>query len=481
MSEITELAAETLHLQRTARVAGDPRILIIDDEDAIRESLDTLLTLEGFAVSTAFDGPSGMELLSRNEYDLLLLDLALPGQSGIDLLPRIVEMQPNLPVIMITAYGTVGNVVDAIRAGAENFVQKPWDNEKLLADIRAAVARHRAEEEVVQLKRTLKQRYNFENIVGKSEPMLRLFDLIAQVAPSRSTVLIQGESGTGKELIAKAIHANSPRRDRPFVPVNTGAVPSELLESTLFGHVKGAFTSAVTAKKGLFEVANGGTLFLDEIGTMGMDMQAKILRVLQDRRFMHLGGVQEIQVDVRIIAATNVNLQEAVREGRFREDLFYRLNVISLELPPLRSRREDIPLLAAHFLKFYAEENGTEDRSLSPEAMRIIMDYEWPGNVRELENAMERGVVLSTSRTISPDLLPTQLTGSTYSASLLDHQPNASLFDLMEEIERRIISDRLERCHWNQTDAAEYFKIPLSTLNQKIKRLNVEVKKRARD
>jgi DNA-binding NtrC family response regulator len=481
MSEITELAAETLHLQRTARVAGDPRILIIDDEEAIRESLDTLLTLEGFSVSTAVDGPSGMELLSRNEFDLLLLDLALPGQSGIDLLPRIVEMHPNLPVIMITAYGTVGNVVDAIRAGAENFVQKPWDNEKLLADIRAAVARHRAEEEVVQLKRTLKQRYNFENIVGKSEPMLRLFDLIAQVAPSRSTVLIQGESGTGKELIAKAIHANSPRRDRPFVPVNTGAVPSELLESTLFGHVKGAFTSAVTAKKGLFEVANGGTLFLDEIGTMGMDMQAKILRVLQDRRFMHLGGVQEIQVDVRIIAATNVNLQEAVREGRFREDLFYRLNVISLELPPLRARREDIPLLAAHFLKFYAEENGTEDRSLSPEAMRIIMDYEWPGNVRELENAMERGVVLSTSRTISPDLLPAQLTGSTYSASLLDHQPNASLFDLMEEIERRIISDRLERCHWNQTDAAEYFKIPLSTLNQKIKRLNVEVKKRARD
>jgi DNA-binding NtrC family response regulator len=481
MSEATELAAETLHLQRTARVVGEPRILIIDDEDAIRESLDTLLTLEGFSVNMAIDGRSGMELLARNEYDLLLLDLALPGQSGIDLLPRIIEMQPNLPVIMITAYGTVGNVVDAIRAGAENFVQKPWDNEKLLADIRAAVARHRAEEEVVQLKRTLKQRYNFENIVGKSEPMLRLFDLVAQVAPSRSTVLIQGESGTGKELIAKAIHANSPRREHPFVPVNTGAVPSELLESTLFGHVKGAFTSAVTAKKGLFEVANGGTLFLDEIGTMGMDMQAKILRVLQDRRFMHLGGVQEIQVDVRIIAATNVNLQEAVREGRFREDLFYRLNVINLELPPLRSRREDIPLLSAHFLKFYAEENGTEARSLSPEAMRIVMDYEWPGNVRELENAMERGVVLSTTRTISPDLLPAQLIGSTYSASLLDHQPNASLFDLMEEIERRIISDRLERCHWNQTEASEYFKIPLSTLNQKIKRLNVEVKKRARD
>lgn len=481
MSEVTEMAAESLHLQRTEQAAGIPHILIIDDEAAIRESLETLLSLEGFTVSIARDGASGLELLSRNQYDLLLLDLALPGESGIDLLPRILEVQPNLPVIMITAYGTVGNVVDAIRAGAENFVQKPWDNEKLLADIRTAIARHRAEEEVIQLKRTLKQRYNFENIVGKSEPMLRLFDLIAQVAPSRSTVLLQGESGTGKELIAKALHANSPRRDHPFVPVNTGAVPSDLLESTLFGHVKGAFTSAVSAKKGLFEIAHGGTLFLDEIGTMNMDMQAKILRVLQDRRFMHLGGVQEIQVDVRIIAATNVNLQEAVREGRFREDLFYRLNVITLELPALRSRREDIPLLAAHFLKFYAEENGTAEPSLAPETLRILMEHEWPGNVRELENAMERGVVLATSRTITPDLLPAQLTGNTYSANLLDHKPDASLFDLMEEIERRIISDRLERCHWNQTEAAEYFKIPLSTLNQKIKRLNVEIKKRSRD
>jgi DNA-binding NtrC family response regulator len=464
-----------------ARVVGPASVLIIDDEAAIRESLEALLTMEGFQVTMAVDGPAGLDQLAHNEYDLLLLDLALPGESGIDLLPRIVEMQPDMPVIMITAFGTVSNVVDAIRAGAENFVQKPWDNEKLLADIRAAIGRRRAEEEVVQLKRALKQRYNFENIVGKSEPMLRLFDLVAQVAPSRSTVLVQGESGTGKELIAKALHANSPRRDKPFVPVNTGAVPSDLLESTLFGHVKGAFTSAVSAKKGLFEVANGGTLFLDEIATMGMDMQAKILRVLQDRRFMHLGGTQEIQVDVRIIAATNVDLQQAVREGRFREDLFYRLNVICLELPPLRARRQDIPLLAAHFLKFYADENDTPVPALAPEAMRILMDYEWPGNVRELENAMERGVVLATTRTITPDLLPASLTGNTYSASLLDHRPDASLFDLMEEIERRIIADRLERCHWNQTEAAEYFKIPLSTLNQKIKRLNVEIKKRGRD
>jgi DNA-binding NtrC family response regulator len=465
----------------TARVVGPARILIIDDEAAIRDSLEALLSIEGFDVTMAVDGASGLDQLAANEFDLLLLDLALPGESGLDVLPRVLEMQPALPVIMITAFGTVANVVDAIRGGAENFVQKPWDNEKLLADIRAAIGKRRAEEEVVQLKRALKQRYNFDNIVGKSEPMLRLFDLVAQVAPSRSTVLIQGESGTGKELIAKALHANSSRRDKPFVPVNTGAVPSDLLESTLFGHVKGAFTSAITAKKGLFEVANGGTLFLDEIGTMGMDMQAKILRVLQDKRFMHLGGTQEIQVDVRIIAATNVDLQQAVKDGKFREDLFYRLNVICLELPPLRARRQDIPLLAAHFLKFYADENEVPVPALAAEAMRILMDYEWPGNVRELENAMERGVVLATTRTITPDLLPASLTGNTYSASLLDHRPDASLFDLMEEIERRIIADRLERSHWNQTEAAEYFKIPLSTLNQKIKRLNVEIKKRVRE
>src|ERR1700678_3293648 len=478
---MSEAAVIARHNSGEASLPTAGAVLIIDDEAAIRESLETLLELEGYGVESAASGEAGLARIGEQSFDLVLLDLALPDRDGMDLLAEIHVQDPGLSIIMVTAYGTVENAVKAMQAGAANFVQKPWDNEKLLADVRAAVARHRAEEENVQLKRALKQRYNFENIVGKSEPMLKIFDLVAQVAPSRSTVLLQGESGTGKELIAKAIHLNSTRRDRPFVPVNTGPTPPDLLESTLFGHVKGAFTSAVTSKKGLFEVADRGTLFLDEIGTMSMDTQSKILRVLQDRKFMHLGGVQEIQVDVRIIAATNVDLHEAVREGRFREDLFYRLNVICLELPPLRSRREDIPLLAAHFLKFYADENGTEDRSLSPEAMRIIMDYEWPGNVREVENDIGRGVVLSTSRTISPDLLPTQLTGSTYSASLLDHQPNASLFDLMEEIERRIISDRLERCHWNQTEAAEYFKIPLSTLNQKIKRLNVEIKKRARD
>jgi DNA-binding NtrC family response regulator len=437
--------------------------------------------MEGYAVESVENGELGLERIAEQPFDLVLLDLALPGRNGIEILATIRDRENLLPVIMITAFGTVDNVVDAIRGGAQNFVQKPWDNEKLLADIRAAIARYRAEEENVQLKRAFRQRYNFPNIVGKSDVMLRIFDLVAQVAPTRSTVLIQGESGTGKELIAKALHSNSTRKDKPFVPVNTGAMPTDLLESTLFGHVKGAFTSAIAAKKGLFEVANGGTLFLDEIATMGMDTQAKILRVLQDRRFMHLGGVQEIQVDVRIIAATNVDLRQAVREGKFREDLFYRLNVIAIELPPLRSRREDIPALAQHFLKFYSDENNLSPRALTPEAMRALVDYDWPGNVRELENVIERGVVLSSGGSIGADLLPGHLTGSSYSSSLLEHSPDASLFDIMEDIERRIIVDKLERCNGNQTEAAEQFRIPLSTLNQKIKRLNIEIKKRARD
>jgi DNA-binding NtrC family response regulator len=457
------------------------RILIIDDEAAIRESLETLLGLEGYTVELAVNGEQGLERIEENYYDLVLLDLALPGKSGLEILPLIRERRPSLPVIMITAYGKVANVVDAIRSGAQNFVQKPWDNEKLLADIRSAIGLYHAEEENIQLRRAMKQRYNFSNIIGKSEVMLRIFDLVAQVAPSRSTVLIQGESGTGKELIAKALHSNSPRKDKPFVAVNTGSMPTDLLESTLFGHVKGAFTSAIAAKKGLFEVANGGTLFLDEIGNMGMDTQAKILRVLQDRRFMQLGGVQEIQVDVRIIAATNVDLRQAVRDGRFREDLFYRLNVISIDLPPLRSRREDIPLLATHFLKHYAEENGVSPRTLAADALRALIDYDWPGNVRELENAIERGVVLSSGPIIGSDLLPGHLTGRNYSTSLLEHNPNASLFDILEDIERRIIIDKLEHCNWNQTDASEQFRIPLSTLNQKIKRLNIEIKKRVKE
>src|ERR1700756_475274 len=456
-------------------------VLIIDDEAGIRESLQTLLELEGYDVEVAGNGEEGLAKIGERPFDLVLLDLALPGRNGIEILPEIRSLDPQISVIMITAYGTVENAVKAMQSGAVNFIQKPWDNEKLLADVRAAVARHRAEEENIQLKRALKQRYNFENIVGKSEAMLKIFDLVAQVAPSRSTVLLQGESGTGKELIAKAIHLNSPRRDRPFVPVNTGSMPADLLESTLFGHVKGAFTSAIASKKGLFEIADRGTLFLDEIGTMGLETQSKILRVLQDRKFMHLGGVHELQVDVRIIAATNVDLRQMVRDGKFREDLFYRLNVITIDLPPLRQRKEDIPLLVEHFLRKYAAENERQYRRITPEAMRPLVAYSWPGNVRELENVIERAVVLSSGTEIGTDLLPDQLAGRGTPFPVLEHRPDASLFDILEDCERRIITDMLEKCNWNQTEAAERFRVPLSTLNQKIKRLSVEIRKKGRE
>jgi DNA-binding NtrC family response regulator len=454
------------------------RVLVIDDEAEIRESLETLLQLEGYAVSSAATGREGLTLLGERTFDIVLLDLALPDKNGMDVLTEIHMLNPLQPVIMITAYGTVENAVPAMQGGATNFIQKPWDNEKLLADVRAAVARQRAEEENVQLKRALKQRYDFENIVGKSEPMLKIFDLVSQVAPSRSTILLQGESGTGKELIAKAIHLHSARRDRSFVPVNTGSMPADLLESNLFGHVKGAFTSAIASKKGLFEVADRGTLFLDEIGTMSLDTQSKILRVLQDRKFMHLGGTQEMQVDVRIIAATNVDLRQMVREGRFREDLFYRLNVITIDLPPLRQRREDIPLLVDHFLKKYSDENERPRCRVSTEALRPLLTYPWPGNVRELENVIERAVVLSSGTEITPDLLPDHILGRGTPIPVVDTDPAASLFDIMEDCERRIIMDMLEKCGWNQTEASERFHVPLSTLNQKIKRLNIEIKKK---
>jgi DNA-binding NtrC family response regulator len=478
MSELATIPRRSLN---DAPSSSAGAVLIIDDEAAIRESLETLLELEGYSVESAATADQGLARIGERPFDLVLLDLALPDRNGIDLLAELHVHDPELSVIMITAYGTVENAVKAMQAGATNFVQKPWDNEKLLADVRIAVGRHRTEAENVQLKRALKQRYNFEHIVGKSEPMLKIFDLVAQVAPSRSTILLQGESGTGKELIAKAIHLNSPRRDRAFVPVNTGSMPPDLLESTLFGHVKGAFTSAIASKKGLFEIADRGTLFLDEIGTMSMDTQSKILRVLQDRKFMHLGGVHELQVDVRIIAATNVDLKQLVREGKFRDDLFYRLNVITIDLPPLRQRREDIPLLVDFFLSKYSEENERPRRRMTPEGLRPLLSYSWPGNVRELENVVERAVVLSTGVEVGPELLPDQIVGRGTPVPLLEHRGDASLFDIVEDCERHIILDMLEKCNWNQTEAAERFHVPLSTLNQKIKRLSIEIKKKIRE
>src|SRR5690242_10638938 len=343
-------------------------ILVVDDESEIREGLELLLASEGYGVSSAGTGESGLAKLEEKPFDLLLLDVSLPDRNGIDLLREIRLRDPHLPIVLITAYGSIEMARAAFKNGAMDYITKPWSNDELLAQVAQAVESRRLRDENVQLKRALKQRFNFPNIVGKSDKMQVLLDLVMQVAPSRSTVLISGESGTGKELIAKAIHSASPRADRAFVPVNTGSIPVDLLESQLFGHVKGAFTSAVASKKGLFEVADQGTIFFDEIATVSPETQAKLLRVIQEREFMRLGGTEQLKVDVRIVAASNIDLLSLVKEGRFREDLYHRLNVIHLHLPPLRERREDIPMLLAHFLERYCTENSRPLLQFTPNA-----------------------------------------------------------------------------------------------------------------
>ena len=472
-------------------------ILVVDDEAEIREGLELLLKSEGYGVTLAETGDAGLTRLEEQPFDLLLLDVSLPDRNGLELLREIRRRDPALSIVLITAYGSIEMARAAFKSGAQDYITKPWSNDELLAQVAQAVEGRRLREENLQLKRALKQRYNFPNIIGKSEKMLTVFDLVSQVAPSRSTVLISGESGTGKELIAKAVHSASPRADKPFVPVNTGSMPVDLLESQLFGHVKGAFTSAVASKKGLFEVADQGTIFFDEISTIGPETQAKLLRVIQEREFMRLGGTETIKVDVRILAASNLDLLSLVREGRFREDLYHRLNVIALHLPPLRERKEDVPLLIQHFLKRTCEENGKPLMRFSHAAMKLLMDYDWPGNVRELENVVERAVVLSNQDVVDVDLLPENvrtkeivrgvrlqlsdfmppLPGEPGSRTAADN-PRPSLFQIVEEVERRIITDMLERTNWSQTEAAERFQIPLSTLNQKIKRLGIETRRR---
>ena len=472
-------------------------ILVIDDETEIREGLELLLTSEDYAVTLAETGEAGLARLGERPFDLVLLDVSLPDRNGLELLREIRQRETALPIILITAYGSIDMARSAFKSGAQDYITKPWSNDELLAQVAVAVEDRRLREENVQLKRALKERYNFPNIIGKSERIQTVLDLVTQVAPSRSTVLISGESGTGKELIAKAIHSASTRADKAFVPVNSGSIPADLLESQLFGHVKGAFTGAVASRKGLFEAADQGTIFFDEIATISPETQAKLLRVIQEREFMRLGGTETVKVDVRILAASNVDVLRLVREGRFREDLYHRLNVIGLEMPPLRERREDVPLLLEHFLRHFSKENNKPLRRFMPAAMKALVDYSWPGNVRELENVVERAVVLSTQELMDADLLPesvrtqeviggVRLQLSEFMPSL-PGEPGArtsadssspSLFQVVEEFERRVITEMLERTAWNQTEAAERFQIPLSTLNQKIKRLGIEVRRR---
>jgi DNA-binding NtrC family response regulator len=465
------------------------RILVIDDEADIRESLEVLLDMEGYAAELAADAGEGLRKLQKARYDLVLLDLMLPDRSGMEVLADIRAKDQETPVIMLTAYGSVEVAVNAIKAGASDYFSKPWDNEKLIIEIGHMIAKGRLERENTHLKRALKQRYSFPNIVGKSERMLRVLDLVSQVAPSRSTILLTGETGTGKEVIAKAIHANSPRSERAFVAVNSGSLPPELLESTLFGHVKGAFTSAYASQKGYFEIADGGTIFFDEIGNVGPETQSKLLRVIQEREFMPLGSTEIVKVDVRIIAATNEDLRKLVEEGRFREDLYYRLNVIPIVLPPLRERKSDIPLLVEHFFNKYSKENekyldaqGKSVLKFAADAMQLLIEHSWPGNVRELENAVERAVVLASEEIVPVDVLPDQVLHAGGVRIRRDEggrlPADASLFEVVAEYERRKIIEALEACNWSQTEAAEMLHIPLSTLNQKIKRLDIQVKRR---
>ncbi len=465
------------------------RILVIDDEADIRESLEMLLLAENYTVDLAENATIGFQKFESGNYDLILLDLMMPDRSGLEVLADIRARDLETPVFMLTAYGSVEVAVRALKAKANDYFPKPWDNDKLLIEIDRMISKGNLERENTHLKRALKQRYAFPNIVGKSERMLRLLDQVAQVAPSRATILITGETGTGKELIAKAVHAYSTRADQIFVPVNSGSLPTELLESLLFGHVKGSFTSASSNHKGYFETANRGTIFFDEIGTIGPEIQVKLLRVLQDREFMPLGSNETVRVDVRIIAATNADLRRLVEEGKFREDLYYRLNVINLNLPPLRDRKEDIPLMVEHFFTRFCRENekflndnGRSALSFEADAMQILMEHDWPGNVRELENAVERAVVLTTSPSVPAHVLPDQLQHASGLRISRDVNgmvaPDASLPEVLADFERRKIIEALELVNYSQTEAAEALKIPLSTLNQKIKRLSIDIKRR---
>jgi len=448
-------------------------ILVIDDEEVMRDVLGRVLGQAGYDVSFAETGPEGLELARRGSYAAAIVDVMLPELGGLEVLEELKKQDPEMVVLMITAFASMEMAIDAIKKGAFYFVPKPFDNQQVLHILASGLLQRRLEGENRELRTALRDQGRFMELVGKSQKILQVFQLVSQVAPSRSTILVVGESGTGKELVAKAVHQNSTRRDKPFVIVNSGSLPHELLESNLFGHVKGAFTGAVYAKKGLFELADKGTLFFDEIGNIPIETQAKLLRVMQEREFMRLGGVETLKVDVRVIAATNIDLRRAVEEGRFREDLYYRLNVIAIQLPPLRQRKEDIPALAQHFVDKYSQENAKAVEAVTPEALQILMDYDWPGNVRELENVIERGVVLSTGPYIGPELMPDQVRTSPgfFHIPPVSVPPEGiNLRDVIAGFERRIIESTLDATGGVQKDAARLLGLKPTTLNEMIKR-----------
>jgi two-component system NtrC family response regulator len=457
-------------------------ILIVDDEKNYPLVLSAVLQEEGFETLTANSGEEALEIIEHSYVDLVLTDMKMPKMDGIELLEQIKQKDAELPVIMMTAHGTVEKAVESMQKGAYNYILKPFDNNQLVVYVNKAVTMFRVVKENRQLRSAVASQYSFGNLIGKSKLMQDIFDTIRKVAPATATVLIEGASGTGKELVAKSIHFNSPRRNQPFVAVNCSALAESLLESELFGHEKGAFTGAVAMKKGRFELADGGTLFLDEIGELSPSLQVKLLRVLQEKIFERVGGVRPISVDIRLIAATNKSLKDEIGKSRFREDLFYRLNVVHINLPPLRDRQEDIQLLAAHFIEKYANEHreGMPITHVDQEVQRLFYKYNWPGNVRELENVIERAMVMCSGQVIRLEDLPKDFKQNVYQGSRLqlDGLPEkGTLYETLAHVEKEMILHALEKADYVQTHAAELLGIGKSGLNQKLKKYEIDISK----
>ena len=440
------------------------KILVVDDELIMRESLSGWLYRDGHEVETAESGEAALEKVKRSRFDILLVDLKMGGMSGLEVLKEIKKMDPDVAVVMITAYGSISTAIEAMKNGAYDYLLKPFDPNELGLVIDKIIGQQAQARENLFLKEQFKDRTRFESMIGQSVPMHKIFNLIEDVAPTDSTVLITGETGTGKGLAAKAIHTNSPRCGGPFVVINCGAIPEHLMESELFGHQKGAFTDAKETKRGRLELAHGGTLFLDEIGEVGMRMQIDLLRVLEDRVFYRVGGTQPIEADFRVIAASNRNLEKAVKEGAFREDLYYRLNVISIIMPSVRERKDDIPLIAEHFLHRFSKETNKPIDLISREAMDEMMLYEWPGNVRELENAIERAVVVCKGRSIQPEDLPI----------FRPEYVSPSSGNSLKDVEREHIIRMLDGNQWNIAKSARILGIDRSTLYSKINRYQIQ-------
>jgi two-component system NtrC family response regulator len=444
-------------------------ILLIDDDENLNKIICYQLRHMGFNVTTAVNGEDGLNLFKRNSYDIVITDLQLPGMSGMDVLASIRRLDKNVIILIITAYGTVENAIEASRLGADDYITKPFGKETLRFVLEKAIQMRKLQAENVQLRSELYQKYDFSNLIGKSAAMEDVLKLTGKVAESDATVLIQGESGTGKELIARAIHYNSPRKDKAFITVNCPSIPENLIESELFGHVRGAFTGAMKDRKGKFQLADQGTIFLDEIGDLKADLQARLLRVLQEKEFERVGESVPVNVDVRVVAATNKKLESLVQSGRFREDLYYRLNVVAIMVPPLRERKEDLPFLVDHFLMKHGRGNSY---SMTDEAMAIIMEYDWPGNVRELENTIERAIVLSREPVIDAELL--QPIARNIKPKLSLENDNLSMENqTLEEIERHAIVNVLNKTKGNQTKAAKLLDIPRHVLIYRIKKIGI--------